>query len=472
MITITTARSTPFRHLKGTDRGWPSHVRSALTSMVVSSCTMLMLLITVPSAWGWSSYTVVSDSMAPLLRRGDVVVAAPGGSRDLRLGTVVVVAPEGGRNDAAGTTSIPITHRIVERLPDGRYRIKGDANPGPDSRLVAQRDVLGTLRLAVPVAGWPALLAQGGLPDVPGGTWVLLAGAVLLGGLLIVARRRGGKGAHRRPGVSRDPLLVGTTAVLVLAGSPLTASVMIRSTSTETNSFGSRAEFYAQAVMTLGPVSYWRMGDSTGTTTLTDAMGTVAMTRSGDVAPGQTPGAIANDTNKAMRFGTSGNAAVASTGASPPAALAISGPLTAAAWFKAPTTTQINNARLVTKWNGSAINYFLAFSGGTTRMRFLVETTTAGQRTTAMSPLAYNDNRWHFAVGVYDGTRVKLYMDGTMVLSTPLVGTAPLHTAAVEPVTISYSASPLAGVQVDEVAIWSTALTAVQISHLYSLATT
>jgi hypothetical protein len=35
----------------------------------------------------------------------------------------------------------------------------------------------------------------------------------------------------------------------------------------------------------------------------------------------------------------------------------------------------------------------------------------------ARSPLAYNDNIWHHAVGVYDGSRVRLYIDGVQVAS-------------------------------------------------------
>ncbi len=39
----------------------------------------------------------------------------------------------------------------------------------------------------------------------------------------------------------------------------------------------------------------------------------------------------------------------------------------------------------------------------------------AAARFTATSPNAYNDNRWHHAVGVYSGSLVKLYMDGFQV---------------------------------------------------------
>ncbi|KKO18377.1 MAG: hypothetical protein BROFUL_02927, partial [Candidatus Brocadia fulgida] len=35
----------------------------------------------------------------------------------------------------------------------------------------------------------------------------------------------------------------------------------------------------------------------------------------------------------------------------------------------------------------------------------------------AISPIAYNDNAWHHAVGVYDGSRVRLYIDSVQVAS-------------------------------------------------------
>src|SRR5262245_16706165 len=82
--------------------------------LVMTLMTVLSLgaWVVVPMTWGWDAYTVTSGSMTPLVRPGDVIVAAASEDQ-VKVGNVVVIAPP--RQGAQ-----PITHRIVERLPDGR----------------------------------------------------------------------------------------------------------------------------------------------------------------------------------------------------------------------------------------------------------------------------------------------------------------------------------------------------------------
>ncbi|HKX74191.1 MAG TPA: signal peptidase I [Acidimicrobiia bacterium] len=121
-----------------------------------------LLWIAVPALiWGWRPLVVVSGSMAPLIRPGDVVLVEeataplnPGSVLAFQVGEEIIV------------------HRVVAVDPDG-YLTRGDANRQPDGNLVPPDAVIGRGRLLVPFAG---------LPKLWGPWWTLAAvaaGAVL-----------------------------------------------------------------------------------------------------------------------------------------------------------------------------------------------------------------------------------------------------------------------------------------------------
>jgi signal peptidase len=90
--------------------------------------------------------SVVSESMEPVLQRGDLlVVVAPS---DLKVSDVVIYQ----RLD----TRYTIVHRIIEEKPEG-YVIKGDNNQVPDPGIVRKEQILGKVVYAVPLLGYPRL---------------------------------------------------------------------------------------------------------------------------------------------------------------------------------------------------------------------------------------------------------------------------------------------------------------------------
>jgi signal peptidase len=111
----------------------------------------LTLFVVVPALAGWSSVAIVSDSMAPSVRAGDVVVAAPHNGIGLGPGSVVVF------EDPAGDGLV--THRIAAVNEDGTYLTKGDANRVNDSTPLAPDQVVGVARILVPLVGHPAIWA-------------------------------------------------------------------------------------------------------------------------------------------------------------------------------------------------------------------------------------------------------------------------------------------------------------------------
>jgi signal peptidase I len=137
----------------------------------VATCALLALWMAIPSlVLGWRPVVVTSESMSPAVRIGDVVVNSdPGEHRGV--GDVITFHDAG--NDRL------MTHRIVEVLPDGNYRTRGDANLSSDSGIVESASVTGVGRLLVPLIGFPAIWLMNG-------QWFALAILVLV---LIVAPR-------------------------------------------------------------------------------------------------------------------------------------------------------------------------------------------------------------------------------------------------------------------------------------------
>ena len=75
-----------------------------------------------------------------------------------------------------------------------------------------------------------------------------------------------------------------------------------------------------------------------------------------------------------------------------------------------------------------------------------------------------NDGAWHFLVATYDGTTLRLYTDGSPDGSAALT----LNTTATIVNMGGVQNSPTLVGTVDEVAIWSRALSATEVSQLYN----
>lgn len=153
--------------------GRPAWVRHGLYAAGTGSLLVLSLLASL-AVWtvlpwallGWSPTVVVSDSMRPAVRTGDVVLLRPADPHTVGRGTVVVyVDQEGAR----------VLHRVVHRAPDGRYVLQGDANPTPDSAPVVPDRVRGAAVLLVPWIGVPSVwLGRGDTPALVGAALALL----------------------------------------------------------------------------------------------------------------------------------------------------------------------------------------------------------------------------------------------------------------------------------------------------------
>lgn len=130
-----------------------------------------------PQLLGWQPRVVVSGSMLPVIRPGDVALVGPAvpGPGSLPAGGVVLV------RDPSRSTGYYL-HRLARYLPDGTLVTRGDANDVDDHPAVRPAQVAGRLRLVVPYAGLPMLWWQqrawGTLAALAALSWAALVLAV------------------------------------------------------------------------------------------------------------------------------------------------------------------------------------------------------------------------------------------------------------------------------------------------------
>lgn len=94
--------------------------------------TVVALLLTVPvigrTTGTFQVVPVLSGSMAPDMRRGDIAIVVPVAAEAVRPGDVILF-------DHPQIPDRPVIHRVIEVIDDTdglRYRTRGDANPAPD----------------------------------------------------------------------------------------------------------------------------------------------------------------------------------------------------------------------------------------------------------------------------------------------------------------------------------------------------
>jgi signal peptidase len=131
-----------------------STIRTMVRLVCLTVVGGLLVWAFLPYAAGWHTTLVISGSMTPAIRTGDLVVIAP-------------VTPEFARTAAVAGAVIQVDnpvrpgelllHRAQRRDSDGSIITKGDANAVPDRVPVSPAHVRGIARLRVPYAGLPIL---------------------------------------------------------------------------------------------------------------------------------------------------------------------------------------------------------------------------------------------------------------------------------------------------------------------------
>ena len=222
---------------------------------------------------------------------------------------------------------------------------------------------------------------------------------------------------------------------------------------------GTPAYGYPAQVVADGAVGYWRLGESSGTT---------AADRSGHGLDGTVVGGVSWQAGGAPADGDSGATFDGSTGfvyVSPAALLDITKQITLEAWVKSTGTGGWQ--RLVGKGtNGSEWDLWISplgqahvQLGSTTRIWELTGTT------------VITNGEWRHVVATWDGTTTNIYVDGVLDASGWLSGTLvsnPSNRLEIgrDPLREFYTSGGL-----DEVAVYSQALTGAQVARHYALRT-
>jgi signal peptidase len=107
------------------------------------------VVFAVPQVAGASqSYVVLSDSMSPEIRAGDVVIVDDTPTERIEEGDVITYE--------SVQSSQLVTHRVVDvrESSDGTaFRTKGDANEDPDPRPIPAENVVGVVAFHIPLVG-------------------------------------------------------------------------------------------------------------------------------------------------------------------------------------------------------------------------------------------------------------------------------------------------------------------------------
>jgi concanavalin A-like lectin/glucanase superfamily protein len=215
---------------------------------------------------------------------------------------------------------------------------------------------------------------------------------------------------------------------------------------------------YGKAVQNDGPVSWWRLGEKSGSTAA-DAAGTNPGTYAGGVTLGS-PSLLSADTgNTAVAFdGTSGRMAIPNS-----TPLQLASNFSLEAWIKpAAIPASGSFASVLTK----AESYTLQFNGP--QLEFTV--IQSGTRKRCKAPAgAIQVGGTYYVVGTYDGTTQRLYINGQQAASCALTGSATATTNALYVGAWSSSVEFFKGV-IDEPAVYNKVLTPTQIANHYSTA--
>lgn len=153
-------------------------VCSTLGTALLILLIVICLPLTVPKAFHYHIYTVISGSMEPAIPTGSLVYIKEMEPKDVQADDVIAFY---GAKDAGSI----ITHRVVEnRVLMGEFITKGDANATEDMNPASYNDFIGKVAYSIPKVGNIALVLTGFYGKVMAGGAIL--GAVILHGIASV----------------------------------------------------------------------------------------------------------------------------------------------------------------------------------------------------------------------------------------------------------------------------------------------
>lgn len=221
---------------------------------------------------------------------------------------------------------------------------------------------------------------------------------------------------------------------------------------------------YREVILSDNPVAYWRLGEASGTTAA-DEKGSYSGTYVNGFTSvaGAVAGNAAAKLNGSSQYINCGNGTGLSFGI---------GAFSVESWINAVALG--DGSSWLHKNNGSALAQWWIrpeVSGGNWRVRFLVASAGAGIETIAATSYGViSTGSWYHIAGTYDGGssgNIKIYVNGSVSATTAYaVSRNPNNSANVE--VGRFDSSTYFNGEVDEVAIYNTALSATRILAHYN----
>ena len=454
---------------------WALSVASVACRAYLGLAVGFAMWALLPLLLGWHSTVVTSGSMSPLIPTGSIIVSSPVEPKTLRPGNVILFV------DPADPARL-ISHRMVGADPQGKIITRGDANRQADSTPLPTENVRGLGRLLVPYAGQPYLWAKTGA-WVPLGAWAFLSSLAVAIVLLSPGGKRHGERARRRAQTGR-PVLAGTasaTALLLIAsvavahapaGTTMAAAAFSGTTSNPNDTFVTDPNAiygpvsYSAAVLADSPSLFWKLDEPAGPTAANSGSAKTATgtyTTAG-VTYGVTPNSTPRETGTAVALNGTTGCVIGTQQVNNPTVFTVE------LWFK--TTTTVGGRLLgfgnATVGGGNSTNYdrhlYMTNNG-----RVAFGTYNPGVNV-VITPQPYNDGAWHLAAATIGPGGTALYIDGVSIVTSPTtlsqvykgywrVGCENLSGwGATQPTSFYF------GGEVDNVAVYPTALTPAQIA--------
>ncbi|MBE7066508.1 MAG: signal peptidase I [Ruminococcaceae bacterium] len=112
----------------------------------------------VPGIGGICPLIVLTDSMDPKIKSGDLIFVHTIDGQDVKEKDIIAFF------DPAGNGTSVVTHRVIEIIDDGdgtvSFRTRGDNNNTDDKVLVPEENLVGEYKTRIPLAGHVAMFMQ------------------------------------------------------------------------------------------------------------------------------------------------------------------------------------------------------------------------------------------------------------------------------------------------------------------------
>ncbi|MBY0369704.1 hypothetical protein K2X33_03395 [bacterium] len=217
---------------------------------------------------------------------------------------------------------------------------------------------------------------------------------------------------------------------------------------------------YRDAMLALSPVGYWRLGDTSGTSASDLGSGGNTGTYTNGPTLNQTSGVTGEANTSVLLDGSNdyisfGNAA----------ALKATSAFSVALWFKYVSTT--GGTVLVSRTGATGNDNFSLYNSSGTIL-FGARKNDGSTWLQTSSVTLTDTSNWHFVVGTYDGSTLRLYLDG--VLASSYNGTFTIYSTMAGNLQVgagSVTPNQFLSGYVDEFAFFNSALTQAQIASLH-----